>query len=324
MKIALFSIFFVSACLLNAQQRHYYLGEDLPADSVFVIDTASAAVALEARCAMPQAKEGRGEGRSWWGVAWDYRSPDDYDYIIMRPFNSDFGSLDDRRLMAVEYGTMNQEKRTVRAVETVASGVNMTKGFNTLLLEWDRGTLNVFAGSKGLDMVMTVKAPLPSSGRCKLISDSRIDVSSVVVEGSEDMTRSLLAGYDMADVMQRLAVSTDPVEGVWSYLDRETDDSRARLGGNYSVIILAADGGYEILYLDGARVNGAMWQPLMIKGMLKATPFERHYNLVWYDSMMTRMDEENHATLSEEGVFSLEFPLYRSRIRLFRQSGAIR
>lgn len=322
MKLTLFSILMLLTLSVSAQYRQYYIGSDISVDSIFALDDNCATIAIEARCAMPAAKEGFGDGDTWWGIAWNYVSPDDYNYVIMRPFNSDFGALDDRRLMSVEYGAITGGNNLVTNKETVASGLNMAKGFNSMLLEWEGDVMRVFIGAKGLHKIMEATSKLPAGSQCKLVSEgSPLDIASLVVECGEDIAQSLVTGYEMDDVMRHLSLSGDPVEGIWRYLDRETDDNRARLGGNYSLIVVANGDGYDMLYLDGARVNNQAWRKLMLKGKLLPTPFENHYDMVWYDSMMNRMDDETHATFSKEGILSLEFPLFRSSMRFYRSSG---
>ena len=320
MKIILLSTVLLLSITLSAQKRYYFTGNDMTVDSVLFLDENPATVAIEVRCALQSVKEESGRGRSWWGIAWNYRSSSDYDYVVLRPFNTDFGAIDDRRVMAVEYGSMTDGDFRVYSEEVMTSGINMAKGFNSLLLEWGNGVMRVFAGSKELHKVMELGVSLPESRECRIVSSSAVDIASVVLECGEDKVKNLTTDYEMEVVMKRLELSVDPMEGIWCYLDRETDDSRARLGGQYKVIILGNGNGYDILYYGGARVNESEWKPLMLKGALSPTPFQRNYNLVWHDSMMERMDEELHATLSEEGILSFEFPIYRSRLRFFRMT----
>lgn len=61
MKLTLFSIFLALAVYAGAQHRQYYAGDDISTDSLLAIDDNAATVAIEARCAMPEAKEGFGE-----------------------------------------------------------------------------------------------------------------------------------------------------------------------------------------------------------------------------------------------------------------------
>ncbi len=302
----------------KAQMRHYYQGADFSAHPQFSLPDSAATVAVEARCALGAIREEAGDGRYWWGVAWDYVSPADYKYVILRPVNTDFGAITDSRVVNIEMGERENGEMIVTARSTVTSGINSGRGFNSLLLEWGGGMLKVFAGSRELKPVLESVCDIPVEEEAALVASCSIDISSLVVEWVPDMTLRLDCGYTEASVAAALADSSDSVEGVWRYLDRETDDNRARVGGLYELVIVRNGGGYDILYGSGARVNGENWRPLMKKGRLDDTPFERHYDLTWYDSMMEVMDEENHASVSDEGILTLEFPLYRSRLRFYR------
>ena len=118
---------------------------------------------------------------------------------------------------------------------------------------------------------------------------------------------------------ERFASSVDPLEGYWSYLDRETDDSRARLGGRYDLAIVKEGDEYVLLYVDGAEVNSSMWKPMMIKGSMKPTPFKSHYDLTWYDSMMEPMDDDTFSMVDGDMILTLKFPVYRSQLRFYKR-----
>lgn len=298
----------------TGQQRRYYTG----ADTVFSVETGVSALAVEARGALLSAKECSGPGKEWWGIAWNCRPGGDMDYVVLRPENTDFGQLTDRRVVNVELGRMVDGKMETTGCHTMERHINGGCGDNSLLLEWEGGVLRVFAGDKDLYRVMEGEVELPTEAECMIISSGKVDLKSLVVEWTEDRVRLLSTAYTMEEIMARLAATSDPMEGMWRYLDRETDDSRARPGGLYRLVTLRNGDGYDILYHDGAKVNCSAWKPLMLKGRLAPTPFRSHFDLTWYDSMMEPMTQENNATLSEEGILTLEFPLYRSRMRFCR------
>ena len=56
---------------------------------------------------------------------------------------------------------------------------------------------------------------------------------------------------------------------------------------------------------------------LCLKGRMTASRFEHMWQIEWYDANGDLLDDdEAYATLSlPAGVLSVEFPLYRSRIR---------
>ncbi len=53
----------------------------------------------------------------------------------------------------------------------------------------------------------------------------------------------------------------------------------------------------------------------MLKGKLIPTLFEGHYDLVWYDGKMQRMDSDISASMEQGVILTLNFPLYRSKLR---------
>lgn len=115
--------------------------------------------------------------------------------------------------------------------------------------------------------------------------------------------------------------SDDPREGVWHYLDRDLKEGKAFLGGEYTIALKAtADGGYDIVYLYGARYGADSWCPLMIKGRLRPTPFAGHYDLEWLDASGRALDRETSADFEIEGkVLRLNMPLYGGTLRFRRR-----
>ena len=129
------------------------------------------------------------------------------------------------------------------------------------------------------------------------------------------------SGVDEAAIRMTERRPDSPI-GVWEYLDRDTDSRRALAGGRYRLgIIPAADGAagdYDIVYLGGAEVNSQRWKPGMIKGRLKAMPFAAHWDLLWYDSDMRLISRDINASMEQNSILSLNFPLMKSTIRFYR------
>lgn len=122
-------------------------------------------------------------------------------------------------------------------------------------------------------------------------------------------------------LMSYLAASSDPMETVWEYLDRDIDPAEARLGGKYTIATVLAPGGYDIIYIDGPGNSPGSWKCLDIKGKLKDTTFNGHYDLHWLAAPGHTADNEASATLDIGGeVLELTFPTLRSRLRFRKQS----
>ena len=310
---------------VSGATRSYYSGDKLADSRVFTVDSAAVRLVVEARAAMPDNKERAGKGASSWGIAWDYRSDGDYECCRLTWRNLDYGELTDKRVLEVEVGRVSDGEFTLRDSFSVDRGVNLFGGYNTLTLEWDSGTLNIFVGARNIERVGSVVCEMPELSQCKVVAQGRVEVASVVVESVADRKARLLTSHTSETVSHLLRRSLgNPTVGEWHYLDRETDDARARLGGKYTLYVIPYGERYLILYGGGAVVNADSWEPMMVKGELTPTRFAQHYDLVWYDSMMERMDDECYATVDDEGVLTLQFPLSRSRLRFYRSAISLR
>lgn len=111
--------------------------------------------------------------------------------------------------------------------------------------------------------------------------------------------------------------SVIPIIGEWKYLDRDINQSLASLGGKYDLFIVPGEeNSYYIMVDDGANVNREAWSEDRIKGLLSPSGFRGNYDLIWYDALGRRLDDDNNAQLSDDGaVLTLYFPVYKSQIR---------
>lgn len=117
-----------------------------------------------------------------------------------------------------------------------------------------------------------------------------------------------------------LRSSTDGYEGLWMYLDRDTEPTKAHLGGRYALATISdGNGGYKIVYLDGANAQETIWQPLMIKGHLRPTVFRDHFDLKWLDAAGDPVLDEGNATYEIEGMaLKITLPLHKATLRFSR------
>lgn len=129
------------------------------------------------------------------------------------------------------------------------------------------------------------------------------------------------ADFDSVEALTAyIADSKDPIEGLWTYLDRDIDLRRADLGGFYRLAtIRRPDGDYDIVYLSGAGSRKTDWQPLRIKGRLHPTIFRDHFDLVWHTPTGTTLRYDTSATIEVDGnVLRLSFPLWNAAVRFSR------
>lgn len=109
-------------------------------------------------------------------------------------------------------------------------------------------------------------------------------------------------------------------EADWVYLDRETNDSRCRLGGNYRIETISdGNDGFYMVYKDGAVKNPALWKPGKIKGRLVFNGFDGQYDLCWLDSFGFLVSGECFGEIDSTGTYlTLSFPEINSKIRFRR------
>lgn len=116
-----------------------------------------------------------------------------------------------------------------------------------------------------------------------------------------------------------LAQSSNINEGVWRYLDRDTDPRRLNLGANYVLAsVCEPDGTVSLLYLGHSGQANALvsqMKPLMLKGRLRPTVFIGHYDLEWYDAYGSKIAYETSADIIDGAILKLNFPMHGGSVR---------
>lgn len=151
--------------------------------------------------------------------------------------------------------------------------------------------------------------------KAKISIDNRFEAypEAVVHEGlGEFVPQDLTSG------------AKDDHTGYWSYLDRVTPKSgRTVVGGRYRLAVIKDKddpGTLLLVYIDGAEINADMWKTGDLKGILRPTSFENHYDLEWYDShRLPAGMNECSATFEGINLLTLDFPLSGAQIRFQRE-----
>lgn len=122
---------------------------------------------------------------------------------------------------------------------------------------------------------------------------------------------------DIDDLDSYLMRSTDPLEGIWQMFDRALDENNLRPGGDYRLAVIANDeGGYDMVYLDGAEKNVNSWQPGMVKGVMTPTRFRNVFNVKWHDADGNPIQTEVKAEFQDPDMLSVQMPYLNSSFRL--------
>lgn len=117
-----------------------------------------------------------------------------------------------------------------------------------------------------------------------------------------------------ADIERRIAESTDPAEGIWLYLDRDTDPEKANPAHVYTLATVAdGKGAYTIVDISDPAAPA-------VKGFMAPLPFEGHYTLIWHTADGRRLDTDCGAVISHAGaVITLSFPMHSATLRFYRR-----
>lgn len=192
-----------------------------------------------------------------------------------------------------------------------ASSMNFNGGWNSLAVEWGKsGGARILAGESQLEPVMEIEnLSRPDSGQLSVSSPyGKLKVCDLIAE------------TDDAD-LSGLMTDCDPYElEVWEYID-STESSSALLGGNYKLGLQKTSDGYDLIYLDGARVNSSAWYPGMKKATLISRGFQNHFLLTWIDSTGRTIPGEHFAVLDPlDSVLTLTFPAFPITVRFTKRN----
>ncbi len=193
-------------------------------------------------------------------------------------------------------------------------------------IEMASGRMQIIAGDRAPVSIVELPVNLAAihSFGFAVAPGGEIMVSDISYLPSEGLTddqgtcRDTFTEEELFQLKQRLDDSEDPLEGIWVIFDRTLDESLLKLGGDYKLAIVKNHDRYDIIYLEGARVNGNAWKPGMTKGHLLPTPFDGLYNLRWKDSEGKVLSNSITAQSGEGNTLLLQFPYHSSTIRLRR------
>lgn len=125
-----------------------------------------------------------------------------------------------------------------------------------------------------------------------------------------DAERSRFASEE--ELRGYLAVSKDPYEGIWEFMDRENDPAKAVPGATY-ILATAADGrgGYEIVNLTAPG--------MLLKGRMRPTKFAANFDLSWRDANGRDAGPECYAAFEIQNLaLRFNFPLLGASMRFRR------
>ncbi|MDE5957453.1 MAG: hypothetical protein K2G78_03995, partial [Muribaculaceae bacterium] len=125
---------------------------------------------------------------------------------------------------------------------------------------------------------------------------------------------------EVEEVMQRIRLTSDPMEGIWRVIDWSLNTSLAMKGGDYRLAtVRRPDGCYEIIYLGGAATLADGWEEGGLKGELHPTGVSGTYTLFWRDAEGEALAGDLTAQYNAANkTLTLNFPHLESTIRLIQ------
>ena len=255
-----------------------------------------------------------------WGMVFNMDEYGNYCAVVLSCDNSvPYNDITDQRSMQVSIIQYVGSTVTQLASTTLKKGVSLEDDLNTLCVDVDEREVRVSIGKDDLKQVLeaTINRPFGAVQAGYLVGPgSRVAIERAVltIENEKQVTATTLWTPDALD--EYLSASSDPIEGYWKYLDRDLEEKWLRLGGRYTLAVVRADDGYDLIYIDGAQVKKSMWQPGMKKGHITKTLFTGNYDLTWIDATMEPIDEDAYATIENGIILTLKFPIFKSQMRL--------
>lgn len=256
------------------------------------------------------------------GIVWNFL--DSLNYEALSLVCSDSAPYDDvlnTRTMIARRQRCHNGKLTNIGNYEIASGVNLTGGYNSVAVEFHRNKLSVKIGEDLLLPLLSEPSSNPI-GKVGMFAgkNAKLEVASIYRDTDPDSKAPLLTAWTSDSIKSHLVASTDPIEGFYTYLDRKTDSRKIRLGGKYSIAVVRNDGmqRYDIVYLSGAKVNAPDWQPGTLKGRLVSTGFTNNYRLQWFDAENRVFDDDCQANFLLGTILELRFPAYDCILRFER------
>lgn len=254
-----------------------------------------------------------------WGLVFNYDEQGNYCAVVLSCDNSaPYDDITDERSMRVSLMQYQDGDVTEVAYTTVSKGVSLEDDLNTLCADIDERGVRISIGKEELQTVLeaSIARPMGAVQVGYLVGPgSRVAIERAVltIEREDQVAPSTLWTLEALD--EYLANSIDPVEGYWRYLDRDMEEKWLRIGGRYTLAVVRADDGYDLIYIDGAQIKKSLWNPGMFKGHMVKTVFSGNYDLTWIDATMEPIGDDSYATIENGVILTFNFPVFKSQVR---------
>ena len=231
---------------------------------------------------------------------------------------SRFNDITDSRMMKVSLRHYVNDDIIHIKDTTVSQNVNLTGGFNVISADITSDAIIVSIGNNKLFPV--ISEPFSSvthdiKAGCYIGPGAEANIERAVMSFDDENKNVINTTWTIDELNRHFAQSKDPYEGYWTYLDRDLEDKWLRLGGRYTIALVATENGYDLIYIEGAQVKKSLWHCGMLKGQLTNTIFPLNYNAMWIDATFQSFDLDVYASFESDVILNIKFPVYQSQIR---------
>ena len=259
-----------------------------------------------------------------WGLVFNADGQGNYCALMLSCDNSaPYDDITDHRSMVVTLVERQGGKVNELAQATLAHGVSLEDGLNTVCIDVDERGVHVSMGKDELQPVLEASVQRPAgSVRVGYVvgPGARVAIERAVLTINNEKQTIPPTLWTIEALDQHFEESLDPNEGYWKYLDRDMEDTWLKLGGRYTLALVRANDGYDLIYIDGAQVKKSQWLPGMRKGHIARTAFVGNYDLDWTDATMEPLPhDDSYATIDNGVILTLHFPAYNSQVRLAKK-----
>lgn len=283
-------------------------------------DTLSKSKAIEIR-AHTSDKDSKTAGTASYGIIWGISEDGSrYQATLSSDTEAHFGDYIDRPGVTLRIDRFNADGSSENlTTRRLTKNIDSDRCHNTLAAEIDctSGDVEILAGNDMPEPVAHLQ--IPRDEACLgtgIVAIGSPTFDLIVSERITDPTTELMTEWTTESLSRYFAGTHDGTEGFWKYLDRDNDPRYCRPGGTYTLAFVADNnGGYDIIYIDGAETSASLWREGMIKGHLEPTRFKNHYNVRWIDASLNEICDESSATIEQGAIVRFDFPMLKTAIR---------
>ena len=254
-----------------------------------------------------------------WGLVFNYDDLGNYCAVVLNCDNSTpFDDISSQRMIQVKLIQRQGLETHELAHATLTKGVSLEDGMNTLCVDVDERTVRVSIGKDELQQILEANATRPEGAVAVgyLVGPgSRVAIERAVLTIENEKQVAPTSMWTREALDEYFSATSDPIEGYWKYLDRDMSDEWLRLGGRYTIAVVRADDGYDLIYISGAQVKKSLWHEGMLKGHMTKTIFSGNYDATWIDATMEPIDNDVQATVENGVILTVNFPVYKSQVR---------